>query len=317
MQDNEQFNLITLLPVLKANKRTIFGVTLLALVTGLLFSFFRSKEYEAKTEFFVRNPFYNDRNVLFNRYFQAETYFAEDAVLNRILSLAKADTIQHQIVQKYHLATAYDMDTLTLKQKEKLSKKVNSNINIWKTDNKSIELSFIDKNPERAADIANLIVALLEQNLRSFYEDTRSSSYKILQEKIREEDSTIVALTDTLARLRDAYGIYDIVSPSRQNLILSNNHSNEKKGFSKGLEEIQNIESVKDQMVTERSIHISIANEYNSGNRKERLSLLQVIKKATPSFTPVGLGSMLIVLSCTLCGFLFSILLVVVPNFSK
>ena len=176
-----------------------------------------------------------------------------------------------------------------------------------RTEFKGLLLGYTDTDPDRAAAVANETVRILENVYGGFYKDMRQNMYQSVIDKIHEEDSTINAFTDTLIRLRDMYGIYDIISPSRYNLMLGSMKANTHANYGSGVEKIQNIESIKDQLVSDRARQTSLANQYATGNKKEQLPLLKIV---TPAKNPVkhkGLGGILTVLVCTILGFFFSI----------
>lgn len=312
MKDAEQFNLINVASIVKDRRWFIFSITAIcALVAGGL-SLLRPKNYEAKAEFFLRNPYYNDRNVLFGQALSDYSFYANDADLSRLQTLVQADKIQQEIISRYGLAAVYEIDTADPRDMEGLRKLVSRNLRIWRTDNKSVELAYVDKDPVRAARIANTVLTLLEQHLQDFYQDTKWQMRTLLLDKITEEDSSIAALTDTLVKLREQYGIYDIISPARSNLIMSGNSDKGRAGFARGLEIIQNIESVKDQLVVDRARHLSIANEYNTRQQHGEFSLIRVVRQALPTYKPVGLGVLLTTIAGAVAGFCCAVLMAMI-----
>ncbi len=135
-------------------------------------------------------------------------------------------------------------------------------------------LSIVDTDPERAAAVANEIVRVVDEVYSGYYKDTRKNMYESIGDKTREEDSSITALTDTLVALRNQYGIYDIISPARSNLIISPVKDNGNKNYGAGVEQIRNIESIKDQLVYDTA-------------RKEQTTLVKTKtrKPALPKWT--------------------------------
>lgn len=312
MQRAPQFNLASVVPLLRHRWRFVAAATAASGLVALFIALIRPSEYGASAEFFLRSPFYNDRNILFNRDVHDFSFYASDADLNRLQAIVQADTVLHYIINQFHLDSVYDFDMRDAKEREILKRQVGKNLRVWRTDNKSVQLTFYDRSPERAAAIVNAAVALVETNLHTFYEGTRSKIYQQLTQKIQEEDSSIHALTDTLVHLRDSYRIYDIVSPARGNIILSATSGNkDAPGYARGLEEIQNIESIKDQLVTDRARHLSIANEYRARANASDYELFYMIRRADASYKPIGMGKALTVLAGLAVGFCCSILFLV------
>ena len=75
-----------------------------------------------------------------------------------------------------------------------------------------------------------------------------------------------------------------------------------------GVEIIQNIESIKDQLVVSRAELMATANELNTINEDELAVLHYVSTPSTPN-KPSGLGFVLTTLACAFVAFFFSVLL--------
>ncbi len=84
-----------------------------------------------------------------------------------------------------------------------------------------------------------------------------------------------------------------------------------------GIEQIQNIESVKDQIVADRAKYISLLNEFSTGTKLNDLSFLKVISTATPPVKPTGLGLMLTVIACTIVGFFASVIIALISAYYR
>jgi hypothetical protein len=84
--------------------------------------------------------------------------------------------------------------------------------------------------------------------------------------------------------------------------------------FARGLELIQNIESVKDQAVSDRAEHISLANQYATGEKMNDLSLIQMIKVAQPPLKPSDMGIILTTLISMLTGFAFAVCYIILTG---
>lgn len=124
-------------------------------------------------------------------------------------------------------------------------------------------------------------------------------------------------LTDTLAHLRDEYGIYDIISPARYNIMLSSLKNSGKPGFARGVEQIQNIESVKDELVSDRARNITLANQYTTGTKMNELPLTKIVKLSPLPIKASGPGLKMVLLICALSGFFFSTLYVLAVAFYR
>jgi uncharacterized protein involved in exopolysaccharide biosynthesis len=151
-------------------------------------------------------------------------------------------------------------------------------------------------------------VQVLEETFRHYYTEMKKGMYVAIDRKVKVLDSSINALTDTLAELRDQYGIYGIISPARQNVI-SGEIKGGGRGYGKAMEQVQNVESVKDQLVTDRAHYISLLDEF-SASASETIDYLKMITRAVPPNSPYGPSLLMTLLVTGFAGLFFSILYV-------
>ena len=307
---NIGFNLADVSESIRKHSRRILILSSICAVLGGVSYLVTPKQYEAKTEFVIRNPLYSDRNYLYNYDTKFLDYFGNEDDANRIMMLASSDIVQMEVIKNTNLSKAYKLDTLKPKQLLKLKRKFDKNLTLLRTEYRDILLTYTDTDPKRAAKVANETVNVLEQTFEDFYGDMRRSMHQTILNKIVEEDSIINSLTDTLAKLREKYGIYDIISPARHNLMNGNMKENSHHNYGLGIELVQNIESLKDEMVADRAVKTTLANQYtssyNTAANTVKMPILKVITEALPPATPKGLGGLYTVISCFLAGFFFS-----------
>jgi capsular polysaccharide biosynthesis protein len=294
---------------IRRHKNIILVITALTAVAGALFYLAGPKKYEGKTEFIVRNPVYSDRNNLYNYDTKFIDYFANEDDIDRVILMSESEIVQSRVIRNLHLAEAYGIDASNRKGEQQLARKFSKNYNITRTEYKDLVLAYVDVDPERAAKVANEIVKVLDSTFIDYYREMRQHMYQSIADKIKEEDSTINALTDTLVLLREHYGIYDIISPARNNLMLSPMNASGKKDFARGLEMVQNVESLKDQVVADRAKQTTIYNQFNTGTRIDQMPMIKVVTYAKNPVSPKGIGGMYTVLACAFLGFFFSTML--------
>ncbi len=185
-----------------------------------------------------------------------------------------------------------------------------------RTEYKLLELSYTDKDPVLAANVVNEAVKNIENSYRDFYNTRKRNAYQSIATKVREIDSSINSLTDTLGKLREESGIYDIISPSRLNLI-TGNIKGAGKGSGRYVETIQNIEAVKDALVVDRAKNTSLLGQYSTGVGPDEMVLLHVITKAKPPLDPAGPNIWIILFASFFIGFFFSSLFVLLSTYYR
>jgi uncharacterized protein involved in exopolysaccharide biosynthesis len=313
-----RFDLVDITHTLRNRGRFILTMTVIAAVLGLLFSLVRKKKYESQADIIMTNPLYTDRNNLFRaNEMRFVDYFGGDDDADRVLVIAESDTVREMVAKKLNLADAYKLDMSKAEDRDKLKGIFKKNFKVDRTEYKTCQMFFTDTDPQRSAAVLNESIIAIEEIFRSYYVHMRGKVSTSIQAKVTEMDSTILSLTDTLSVLRDKYKIYDIVSPGRQNVMLGSIKSSGAADFGRGVEEIQNIESIKDQLVADRAKYFSLLNEFSTGNSASDLRLIQVITAARPAVDPKGPGLLITTLACMLLGFFFSALYILIVTYYR
>lgn len=313
-----RFDLVDIAQTLRRRQRLIIIVTVLAAVLGAVFSLIRKKKYEAKADIIMTNPLYTDRNNLFRaNEMRFVDYFGGDDDADRVLVIAESDTVREMVAQRLNLADAYKLDMSKADDRGKLKGIFKKNYKVNRTEYKTCEIFYTDTDPDRASAVVNESIKASEEIFRGYYVHMRNKVHASINEKMTEMDSTISSLTDTLATLRNQYGIYDIIAPGRMNVMSGSIKSNGSSNFGKGVEQIQNIESIKDQLVADRARYYSLLNEFSTGNKANDLSLIQWITPATAPTDPKGLGTVMMVIACALLGFFFAALYVLISVYYR
>jgi uncharacterized protein involved in exopolysaccharide biosynthesis len=313
-----RFDVIDITQTIRNRRRFIIIVTLVAMALGVVFSLIRKKKYKAQTEFFLSNPLYADRNYLFRSHdMHFVDYFGGDDDIDKIIVNAESDNVKDKVIENMKLAEAYKIDMSKPEQRSKLKDMFNLNSKIKRSEYRHLILTYVDTDPERAARVANEHVRVTEEVFRNYYNTIKGYAYQSINDKVVEMDSSIAALTDTLSGLRDQYKIYDIISPSRATTTTATISSNGAASFGRGVEQIQNVSSIKDQLVIDRAKYISLLNEFSTGTKDNEVKFIQVASPAIAPTDQSGPGMLITVLTCALLGIFFSTLYLLLTTYYK
>lgn len=310
-------DLFSIIKSISNQRIAILKFVLISVFAGNILYWVLPKKYDASAIFILKNPVFADRNNIYSYEAKFLNYTASDDDVDQLISMVSSDSLQHIVINTMHLGKAYNYDTTDAEEIHKLRKYFQKNLKIYRNEYKSLVLTYSDKDPVRAANVANLCVDLLEFSLRNFYNGMRKNMCVSIMNKIAQEDSAIALLTDSLITLREKYEIYDIISPSRYNIMLSSIKGNGKKGFARGIELVQNVESIKDEIVGDRAKHLSLANQYSTGIEVNEMSLTEIVQRAIPPFRHVFLEMLVTTLVCSVLGLLFAIVYVLSSNFIR
>lgn len=313
---NLSFDLVDIIRTIQKQKRFILIITIAGMALAGASVLVKKKKFKAEARFLVNNPLYGDRNTLFRsidtRYVD---YFGGDDDLDKIMAFAGSDTVRNRIIRNCQFQVIYKKDINDPKGYAELMSIFKKNFNIKRTEYKDVEVSYTDYDPQTAANVANMSVKVLEETYRQYYNNIKNGIYKSINDQVTKLDSSINTLTDTLATMRDQYGIYSIISPARQNVITSEIKGGGK-GYGRAIEEIQNIESIKDQLVTDRAHYISALNEFYA-TTNSALDFVKVITRALPPTNAAGLSTEITLVAAGLLSFFFSTLYVLLMAYYR
>lgn len=312
-----RFDIVDVTHTLRNNRKTILIVSVVAAVLGAAFYLISQREYKAIGSFIMTNPLYTDRNNLFQENgIQFVDYFAGDDDVDKLMSLVEADTVKYMVADKLNLWAHYKLDASKPKDVKKLLDTYKDNYKVIRSEYNACEVSFIDTEPATAAGVVNETMRSIESIFRGYYVSQRAKMIVSLDAIINEMDSSIIAMTDTLASLRDKYKVYDIINPARQNLMVSSTHGGGA-GYGWAMEQVQNISSLKDQMVADRARYTSRLNEYRTTSKTDNIPLLHITTSARPPVKPKPPGLVLTILSCGFIGLFFSSIYVLIRTYYR
>ena len=310
-----RFDLIDVVQTLARRGRFIVLVTLAAVAVGTLAYFFGKKTFKATAEVFIANPVYADRAYIYPAVgVPTIDYFGGEDMIDKAIAISTAESTLEEVARRTGLAKAYEMDTTTLKGRAKLLRLIGDLLVLKRSEYGNLKISYTDKDPVRAATVANAAVQVLEDVYYKFYSSKRGEVVAAMQSKNAEADSAIAVLTDSLAAMRERYGIYEILSPNRTGM-MQNNVTTTRNG--RAIEEVQNVESLKDQWVIDRARNLGLINQISTGMDAGQTPMMYVLSRAVPPSRRAGLGLFLSVAAWGIAGLIFSSLWVLLSTYAR
>src|SRR6187402_1411017 len=106
-----RFDLVDIVKTLHRRTKFILIVTVLAAAIGAVAKLAKKTEYKSTSEFFTSDPFYVDRSNIFpkqNPLFL--DYFAKEEDIDKVIAIAKSDTLLKLLITRLDLGKSYSMD---------------------------------------------------------------------------------------------------------------------------------------------------------------------------------------------------------------
>ena len=148
--------------------------------------------------------------------------FGEEEHAEQLLQILQSSRIRNRVIDQFNLADVYKIKPDEKDYFYKLGKAYEKHINFERTRYGSIEISVLDPEPERAADIANKIVDLIDTVKNELVKERTIPAYEINKrkmDKLNRDQELLIDKMDSLSQL-------GVVNPeARANLFAALNES--------------------------------------------------------------------------------------------
>ena len=181
------------------NKKPIFIMTGIAAVVSIVVSFLITPMYLSSAIVFPAASgnvsFDAQRNVK-----AAAMDFGEEEQAEQLVQILQSSRIKDRIVKKYHLMADYEIAENDPNKYYKLNKAYYGNFSFNRTRFGSIQIDVLDKDPKKAADMANDIVDLIDTVKNEMIRERTIPAFEINLRKKKqmehERDSLLTRLED-------------------------------------------------------------------------------------------------------------------------
>ena len=138
------------------------------------------------------------------------------------LVILNSRTVRDSMIKRFDLAKAYNIpDTM----KTALYKELESNLEITDEREGNFTVTVYDKNPQKAADMANAFIEISNFLAQDIFQKEASTSRKYIESRLSVIDSTLTYLSETLRLYSKKTGIF---SPADQAKSVSSAYSDMK-----------------------------------------------------------------------------------------
>jgi len=167
------------------------------------------------------------------------------------------------LIEKFKIREHYKIDSTDKEAMKKTYKKFTKNFSINRTGFKHIEINFSDEDQNLCHEVVNEAMNRIENQLRLMYININRQLALSLDIRKDSLDQALTVMTDSLVGLRVKYNIYDLIAPGRKNMVAFNPKGSGE-NYAKGIEEIQNLEEMKDKLAMDKAKYMSLSNEFKT-----------------------------------------------------
>lgn len=144
--------------------------------------------------------------------------FGEEEQAEQLLQILQSSRIRNKIVERFDLFHYYEIKPDDKNRNFKLQKKYDKHITFERTRYGSIVIDVLDKDPNRAAEMANYIVKLIDTVKNQIVKERTVPAFDIISRKYHQLEAEKLHLEDTLMKL-SMMGV--VTKESRANLYTS------------------------------------------------------------------------------------------------
>jgi len=297
MSENK-FDLIAIFKELLKRYKFILLFTLITVIAGLIFSLVQKDKYTSKSVFIVKSPMVMDRNHIFKRdNYQQTDFFASENDIDHIETIGKSSTLMDYIAAEY--STLKGGNT-----KSSIIKKFQSKVKFKRGSTRSFEIAVTDEDPEIAAKLATAATDKIEAMYKDYFLQSQRSMTSIMQERIKNIDTQLAVVEDSILSIRNAYGVFDQMLPLRGENIVNQGNANAQKA--EGMELLQKFTSQKDQLIKDRDSYFTLINEYDIETQSDYIKMFFRVQYPYADTIPSWPKIPLILGICLVAGILFS-----------
>ena len=202
----------TLLPILGTLypwRRRIVYVTGAAFVLSILFSLFMKNYYQGKTVFYAASQDLFKPEKVFGGSTQDMYYYGSGEDIDRILTVGNSHEVMDFLIDSFDLWSVYKIKSGSPKARFKMRKAFRENYNILLTKQDALELTIEDKDPARAAAMANAATGKIDHLVKWIIKSSQAALSTSFQKAIMGKEKLMQGTLDSLMHFREKSGIYD------------------------------------------------------------------------------------------------------------
>ncbi len=211
---NTKENLLELVKSLLRWRKPIILTCLAALLCSTVVSLLLPVYYEATTLFLAASPDQSKPEVLYSTGNIEPDYYGEEEDIDRLITLARSRDLVEFMIARFDLYRHYDIDSTQRRAAYKVREAFLDLYEVIKTERDAIEISVQDRDPVRAAEMANAAREKMDELAQNLIRSRQERILAAYTAGIRDKELKLSQLSDTLTALRSRYGIFNIEAQS-------------------------------------------------------------------------------------------------------
>ncbi|MES2656664.1 MAG: Wzz/FepE/Etk N-terminal domain-containing protein [Bacteroidota bacterium] len=140
--------------------------------------------------------------------------FGEQATAQQFIQMLESDNLKNRVISNFKLREHYKISESDGEKNYKMGNLYKKNISVRKTPYASIEVSVLDEVPEKAAEIANGIIVLLDSVKTDIQRRVALQALAIVEQQYKNKEAEVNQIKQTMRDL-GAKGVYSFEEQSK------------------------------------------------------------------------------------------------------
>lgn len=201
MSQEQNFNSNDLIAFLWSKRKALIIVTLIAFAASIAVSLFMTPYYMSRAVVFPTKS----NSVDFNSNSRNSVVeFGDEADAERLLQVLISSEIRDSLTRKFDLYNHYEIDSTEAYSKYEFQKAYEGNIKFDRTRYNSINIDVYDTDPEKAAEMANDIVRLVDTVMNKMIRQRAIGPMWAVQSEVKLIRTEMGDYSDRLKSLSDS-----------------------------------------------------------------------------------------------------------------
>ncbi len=139
--------------------------------------------------------------------------FGEEEKTEQLLQVLSSDMLRNEVINKFKLMEHYEIDTSADNKFTQLKEKFESNIKFKRNEFMAVEISVLDEDSKKAAEIANGIAEILDIRMNTIQKERAIKGFQIVEKTYNDYVVYVKGLEDSLKFIM-SLGVHDFEKQS-------------------------------------------------------------------------------------------------------
>jgi uncharacterized protein involved in exopolysaccharide biosynthesis len=198
------FDSTDLLLYIWQNRKPLIVIAVSAFIFSLTVSLLITPKYKASVVMFSATGAPVSKSLISENYSGSQSLFeaGSEEHTEQLLQVLNSDEIRDRIILKHDLFRHYGVDPDAGYPRTKIYSRYKSNIKFRRTPLMSVVIEVLDKDPRKAADIANDIASLVDTVFHRIFQQRTAEAFKLVEAEYQSITESLKILQDSITVIR-------------------------------------------------------------------------------------------------------------------